>query len=99
MSFNLSEIIDTFWNASVANTWDLLWWNTIQAYASQPDCPVSKVSGTTNVVTPCWDLAWIFRPIIIMPMLTVLYIGIALTMIIWVISKEAMESSGSYKTI
>ena len=77
----------------------MFWWNTIQAYSSQPDCPVSKVSGTTNVVNACWDYAWIFRPIIIMPILTTVYIGIGLFLVIMVITKESLESSGSYKTI
>ena len=99
LSWNLTAAVDKIYQENVEKPIDLFWWNIIQAFIAQPECKVSKVFGTTNLVPQCWDYAWVFRPILMFAISTIFYVLVLGGLVAFTVGKMLMQSSGSYATL
>ena len=71
-------------------------WNYVQKYVALTFCDYENDKLST---TPCWGLAWIFRPLYEV-ILTVVFGSILWgSFLSWIVIKDYMETSGLYNSI
>mgnify|MGYP000871377293 CR=1 FL=1 len=93
---NLTKTIDDWYTTSILEKEQLFFWNYVQGFLAQPECAVSYISGTQTLIPECWDYAWIFRPMLLVAVSDVLIGIVVVAVIVFIIVKSVMQSSGSY---
>ena len=93
---SFTDYFDAIIRVNITRNWQLTLWNFFQGLMGQPQCTVSKINGQEVLVEPCWDYAWIWRPMWLMVLGTCVLAFLVTFDLSYMLWKATMESSGQY---